>query len=401
MKNKLLYIFILFFFIPSISNAAIVTFTGIESGAPFGEAGSGTASGTFNVSIDPVYSGTYALRINPTGAAGGQISPGVPDAAGNQGSFNIATGWLTFYFRYATKATVGNEEILRSRTGGGTEKFTLRLASSGELVMYAGTTPLATSSAVLSADTWYKLYVKMGTGASAAYELYVDDVSQFSGTASVSTTNTAQFNFGKTNNRNSNSVDYFYDNIIVDDSQYHTSSDIKALKPNANGSTMQWTGGTNASDYQEVDETPHDSDTTYIRSTALNDVALFDLTSTSEEGITGTILAVKGFAVVRDEGTVSGAQLRIRSGSSNSDSTSRDPGNVFFTSSGITSVFVRLLTTDPATSAAWTLSALDDVEVGVIESVDNRLRATQVVLSVLYVPAAAAAEGDEYIMIFD
>lgn len=361
-------------------------------GFEFGDAAdSQSSSGTFAIQTTVKRTGSYALRVNPTTTAVGYVAYRKYDADGTIASLNAASVTVGIYFRFATIPASGDEEIL---WGGQTvaQKWSVRIDSAGNLSVYnQADTLVATGATVLSANTWYLIEMQAGTSATAAYELKIDTVSELSGTMDTTVTNHAQVRFGKTVNKNGNSVDYFYDDIYIrDDTTYQGAVQVTAIVPNANGSTMDWTAGTNSSDFNEVDETPHDTDTTYVKSNAgAGEVALFDMQSTADVGIIGTIHALKGGIYVReDPSAASSNSLRLRSNTTNNDTTGRNYG-VSYNSS------YKVYTTDPATTVAWTTGGVDDVELGSIEANAVAIRMTKVAIEVLYTPAAAGGGGND------
>jgi hypothetical protein len=124
-----------------------------------------------------------------------------------------------------------------------------------------------------------------------------------------------------------------------------------------------YTGGTN--DWSYVDEVPHDGDTTYrnIDSQQFTDV----LTQTNLfPTAVGTVHAVMCLAVSRNNACSGTSQVQMLMRSATTDLAS---------GSGMCSVtYVNpklFRTTDPATSAAWTVSAVDSLQVGCVESGTN------------------------------
>lgn len=322
-------------------------------------------SGTVSNVTSPVRTGGGAFRSNPTTTGQGFAGLYAIGSTGISVTASVATSYIQFWFRYATKPASNSEEIFEVVDTAGGYKLAIRINSTGTLGLYqsGGTTLIANGSTVLSQDTWYRIDVKCGTGTTADYELKINNTTELSGTANLGTSNAGSWYVGKTANRNSNTVDFYYDDLVVSDSGYITGDvQIKRLTPDSNGSTMTWSLGTGASDYTQVDDNPV-SDADYVMSptTGNPNTALFGLTSTSTEGISGTILALKGYVRTRENTTVTSAhRIRIRSGSTNSDSSNRN-GTTTNTAQQ------RILENDPDTGSAWTLSSLDSVEVGVVE----------------------------------
>ena len=352
------------FFVLSIQTNGLCTTLNIIGWETGGNSETDTVSGTVSVQTTVKNSGAYALQANPTTTAVGFHRIKRPNSTtGTSGGFSVNTLYTRFYFRYATKPASGDEEFCSFFQDSTTYKSSLRLNSSGNIVFYDSTaTAIATGSTALAQDTWYRIGAQTGTGAAGAFEIFIDGVSEISGTASQTTTGHGRVQFGKTTDRNSNTVDFFYDDVLISDSAVSGAGSVLNMKPDANGSTQQWTAGTNLSDFNEVDDIPPTA-ATYVASTgSAGDVALFDLQSTGTVGISGTINAVKGWALPREDISVTSSNsLRIRSNVTNNDTT----GFNHFTS---TTFIARVLDTDPDTSVAWTTGGLDALEVGSVEA---------------------------------
>lgn len=377
---------------------AILNFTGWEQGSTLStEAGDDYqpfqgSGGTGSIVTSPVKHGTYAIRFGKTGTnTRWQDMPTVRNADGsiNGNSGSYAEMYIECYFRYATKPSSNYEMIFEVMSSGGDPIAFLALNSSGNIAVYDFnnySTPVlvATGSTALSQDTWYKVQFKIVAGSSGSYQLKIDDSSDASGSRSwVITANTRKLSLGVRRNYNSQDIDFYLDDLVISDSAFILTSGehaIKALKPNANGSTMQWTGGSGASDYTQVDEIPID-DADYVKSnTSGNQVALFDLQSRSDVTIqNGSIYAVKAITISRKEsGSGTSTKVRVRSNTTNSDNSSGYSHNTLTLGLG------RLLATDPATGSAWTGSAIDDLEIGEIEENSVETRMISALAHILY-----------------
>lgn len=328
----------------------------------------------------------HVLQANPVTTANGRYRIGSHDVSGFKTNFSLATVYHTFEIRFTTLPGSASEEIAVCLATNQTLKLSLRITSAGKLQAYQsdGTTQLGSDGATtLTTDVWYRIAITCGTGTSASYSISLNGAVELSGTGSLGTLNNGFLGLGKYNDRNGQTVDFYYRRVIIDDAGYVTGS-FAILRPNVNGSTQQWTNGTGASDWQELDGlVPNAAE--YVRSTAANQVALFGVVDTGAAGISGTILTVKHIIYEReDTGGTSEFAMRVRSGGTNSDTTTADAGSTS------TATVARLLATDPNTSAAWTLSALDSVEIGAVEGAGSavRLRMSWTALVVLFTPAA-------------
>jgi len=387
---KILLAIVLLFMLPLSSHAARIALNGMESGSENPEFV--TKSGTLSVVTSPKRSGGYALRVNPTTTSVGWARMGGHDATGQKGDYSVATAYFRWYWQYATLPASGSEPIFQAQQAGGPTKFTLRVTSAGNLAAYdsAGTLQ-ATGSTALSASTWYRIECKVATGASAAWEVLINGVTEISGTANVGTGNNGRSAFGKVADVSGQSVDFYYDDISIDDAAYPGAGAILRLVPTANGSTMQWTAGTGSSNYLEVDDVPF-AEASYVKNVSANDVALFALTDTGTAGITGTINAVRPLIYPRlDSAGTNATKLRLKSGA-----TTDDLSTVATTTAGI--YLSKVYATDPNTSAAWTLSAVDALEVGAVETTAVLSRLMDVHVYVEYTEAATSSSGSLMLM---
>ncbi len=343
-----------------------MTIIGVEGweGGVFG-AGKFTASGTFSIQSTVSHTGTYALRCNPTTNSNGFARYGTLSTygTGDDGSFGgVSNMYGNFWFRADTLPSSLKEEFCGVYGLSASRKLVFFISSAGLISLNDTADALvATGTTALVVGTWYLISVRAGVGAAATYEIKINGTSELTGTCNQGATNCVGFTFGKVTDRNSKTVDFYYDDFILSDSAYANSSAIViGMGPTANGSTMQWTAGTGASDYTQV-AIPGDSGTTYVKcSTAGNQVALFALADPATIGT--TIYAFSAEISMREDTAVTSSfALRIRSVSTNSDSTTVDFLASYFS-------IGRVLENDPATSAAWTLAGVYAAEVGGVES---------------------------------
>lgn len=352
-------------------------------------------SGTLSIVSSPVGTGTYALRVNPTTTGTGYAAIKGLISTGELASTSItfATGYYQFRFRYATKPGSNSEEICQVVSGATAIKATLRLTSTGTLDLYNqdGTTLRATGSTVLSADTWYTLQLTIGTDSGggvddSTYELKINGSSEYSGSNldATATANTGIL-LGKVTNRNSQTVDFFYDDVIIDDAAYpDTSAVVGVLQPDSAGNYSGATAGT----YADVDELPHDGDTTYLTWTSNTNRHSAALESSATAGISGTIVTVQPYGIGRKTTTSTRVLvLATRNGSTDSDSGTGSAIPTSYTFFG-----GKILATDPSDSGAWTTTKLDSLEVNARVSTPattTEHRVTAMGVMVEYIPAAS------------
>jgi len=355
---------------------------GTSSGVEYNASGGTIAwNSTIQWDFSPI-----SLEVNPTTTAVGWVEVVGVGTNGTNTAFSLATTYVSFYFNCITAPATGSEEIIQVRQGTNI-KFTVRIDSAMKLHGYnaGGTTQVGTGTTVLNALEWYRLDLKVGSSATVgAYELKINGATEWSGTTNTNANNATNVRFGKVADRSGQSVDFYYGPLIIDDAAYQSENYFygTSWSPSANGSTMDWTNGTAPSDYSQVSEVPPDN-TTYVRNTgtAAGQVALFDFENRSNIGfdLNSIPLSVKArIRIAEDAATTSSQKVRMRSqNSTNADSAGFNGTTTYGTLS-------LLRNTDPHTSAAWTGAALDDIEIGALESNAVADRCSFVMLDILF-----------------
>ncbi len=357
---------------------AVVAFSGFETGDAVEAA---ALAGTASVQSSIVRSGGYALRINPaTTATGSYLLRGV-GATGASAEMSLTNAYVTAWLYIATLPAADSEEILRVAAGGAL-KAALRIASDGTLSLYdqSGGGLVAAGATVLSTGRWYEIRLLVGTesgfGASdAPYSLAIDGAAEFSGSnGSLAEGVGTRVYAGKVTNRNGQSIDVYWDDLVVDDAAFCANPRVVRLDVDGAGNYTAWTG-TSA----DIDDVPHDSDTTYLASSTSGQAETGALETLGNAGGQHAVKSVKAIAIVRDEGGSSSLKLRLRSGSTDSDTTAADPGSTYVARCAYHA-------TDPATGATWATDALIGVEVGVVNNANVAVRCTAACAMVLFVP---------------
>lgn len=324
----------------------------------------------------------YASRSNPTTTGTGYYAPlGTGDGIVLSTTVSAAAYYATFYFRIATLPASANEEFFAVLTTGLAAKMQLRIDSAGVISAYSGTTLIATGTAVLSLNNWYKIQVACGTGVGAVVEVKVNGTTDISTTANLSATNNGQVRLGKVTNRNGNSVDFYYDDAVISNSGYIAEAKVVALIPDASGTYQTFTiGAGSGSNYQVVGQRPPSLTTSYLVSSGtIGNAETEAMQPASAKSITGSILSVNPFIMMARNGATNGSvKRRFRSGASNFDTTSG------FATTASASYTGTVYETDPNTGLAWDTSGIDGVEIGLIENSANKSRMASAFLLVVF-----------------
>ncbi len=353
---------------------AITNFAGFETS---GTIEARIIAGTLSVQNTVARTGTYALRVNVATTGTGYFGLGPIGASSNIDGNNTTTCHTQFYFRYATKAT-GVPEPIIAGISGNTNVGTVRLGSDGVLrLVNSSNTVVATGSAVLLANTWYKITMQWNGFGGGTQILSVDGVQQWS----VATTlgGCDYFAYGRHTSIASQSLDYFYDDIVIADNGGLPAGDHRVInyRPTSDGSTAAWNTGTNASNYLEVDELAPDGDTTYIRATTNTQVHYVKFTPDIDSG--GSVAAVKANVSGKGDGVTGGvSSIRFKSNASVVTQVFAQTNVAYRDGS-----FIR--TTDPDGNSTWTVADLGTVELGAISNVtSNAARISSIQMSVLF-----------------
>lgn len=337
-----------------------INFSGFETG----DGSELFISGNASVQTSVTRSGFYALRANPAGTATGSALLSTPE----NGYATYSTSYARFYFRFATKASSGREDIFAAYYIS-TLKLSLCLNSGGTLsVLDSAGSVDATGSTVLSADTWYRIEVRVGTGTDGIYEVLIDGVLEVSGTCDQTANLTDSLAFGKVANRHSNTVDYFYDDVFWSTAGFPGAGRVKLAVPSANGNYQTWSNSAGGSHYQSVDEIPPNTTDYLISTDSVGDAETEAMQNTATVGIADSIKAVKSSISYAKDGASSGLiKQRLRSGSTDSDGEILSSSSLAWDS--------RIFDRDPATKTLWTAAGFDGCEVGAVENdATNRTR---------------------------
>lgn len=337
----------------------------------------------FTEGFETRQSGTYLARAWET-LAGAAVSLNVPRKAGSASclatNFTLTTyplvdpienTWIVQFGHFMNATTSSSSMTICDASG--TAQLTLLFATgtttnSFTIAVKRGSTTLATTGE-FSGHMWHLIEFKatIRTGINGSYELKVDGVSVLSD-GSENTANTGadgasvfEFNWGGASCR-------FDDIVICDDTggihdDFLGDKVILGILPNADGASSQWLPSTGSAHSVLVDDTavtPNDDD--YVSSNVDSDLDLFEFGNLTAMADDGTLDAVVVFPTAAMFSTgARGCKVRFRnSGGSTADSAQFD----------VTSKTYRMFTIvfdeDPVAAAAWTKTALDGGQLGIL-----------------------------------
>jgi hypothetical protein len=196
--------------------------------------------------------------------------------------YNGSPVYVKFDFLYATAPATDQEQLVAAiGPDGFTEKFELRLNADGTITAYDSTGSACGTSAALNSETWYCIEFVARNGTSASYDWRIDGVSVSSGTANFGATNPQYIQLGKSADLNGQSVDFYYDNYVLNLNDFVGLCHIDQVYPDKDGTTHDWHDGT-GTDYQEVDES-NVGTADYLRGTSQTHQVGFSDPSITEE----------------------------------------------------------------------------------------------------------------------
>jgi hypothetical protein len=315
-------------------------------------------------------SGSMVIAANGRNATNSmRMQSGAGFSGGPQVVKSLSPGSATVILGFAVtfSANPVATATFASVRDGSTDQLSLTMKTDGNIELRRGTsggTLLATGTSALSTGTYYYIELKALIANSGTYEVRVNGVSAFSGSADTQNTANAswsQIALGRNVGAGASGGNWDYDDLYVADSTGSTNNDllgairVKTILPDGAGNSTDFTPSA-GSNFQNVDEASTDGDTTYNSETATGD---HDTYTYGSVGFTGTVLGVQTNLLVRSAG-VGGETIRpkIRIGSTDYNGTS-----VAITTSYLD--YLEIFGLSPATSSAWTIAEIDGAEFGI------------------------------------
>jgi len=350
-------------------------------------------TGTISVSTSEAHGESQAsYRSNPTAGNTGYGEVRGRDEPSMLGIQSVP--WLRleledchigFWFKVKTlPASARLGMVLYFADHGGSQAGSIVMNYTGGIVLrnYADNT--VASFEVLSTDTWYWIGVRAKTD-SDEYEVYVNGT-KYSGTCDWGGSAIRDIYVGHSfgSSLYNTAVDFYYDSIVLD-SSWHLQADVVRLLPNADGTYDTWTAEVGTDTHEDVDEAPHDTDTTRAKNPG-GGLAPWtvNLEPASTRNVSDDIFMVMPFVEARKLSLPESIQVRLRSNGSDYDAAT-------FSLTTSYANYAKIYKVDPDDDGAWTTSKIDALEIGVdwvagIQAA-NLLFVTQCLLMVAFIPS--------------
>jgi hypothetical protein len=243
----------------------------------------------------------------------------------------------------------------------GTIQCTMRFNSLGRVqILRYPTTVLATGINVIAKNAWHyiEIYLKIGNSDGEAI-VKVDGIEEINATAldtqnHASETTVAWLRLGA----NYLSTDVRFDDLYLDDTEFHGDCRIETIYPNADGTTTNFIPSTGVTHYDLLDENPPNNDTDYTESKTVTALELLGF-SAIDTGLGSVINVALHVNVKKDDTGSRGVKLRAKSSATTSDSTEKTLDTDYIG-------FAHTWAVDPNTSVEWTQAGLNAAEFGVL-----------------------------------
>lgn len=309
--------------------------------------------------------GELALNFATTGGrfGGGRLAFAGGGGVQDHGArLAISSAPSTIFFGLAIKkaANAGSEDFMRFRADGNIH-VTLRFNGTTRRIDVITNPGGTIGFFYMSPTRWHWLEIKVTISDTVGeITIQVDEVQVFTATGLDNRNDAGGVFVNQIDLRNDNGTDTLYD---VDDMIVHTEADfigdirIENLRPDGDGSQSSFTplgGGTNS---VEVDETPGpDDDTSHVESSTVGHQDLYTMDNMVGTGT--TIFAVQAKAYARKDDA--GARSIILLARENATTGSGATQTLITTYEWFNEIFEL----NPDTTAAWTLSEVNAMEIG-------------------------------------
>jgi hypothetical protein len=276
--------------------------------------------------------------------------------------FNAAGNTTAMSFGFAFRTDLlHNSRCFEVMTLAGGVQCGLGMTSSGGVYFYSGaggTTICSSAAGLFSTNTWIYIEVELTLAASGGtVTVYVNGASVCSGTGNTLAAGGSGggklqiYSFPDTGNSNND----FDDIYVTSGASRLGECKIETLRP-ASDNTVAWTPSTGPSNYALVNETLVNGDTSFVQTAATGTRDLYGISPLGSTPVNIFAITVVSFAEKTDATT---RQLynSVRSGATDSDGSAVNLAASY-------GRYDRIIETDPATSAAWTASGVNNLLVG-------------------------------------
>jgi hypothetical protein len=316
---------------------AIIFATGFEMGNV--PVATGNVSGGLITGATNVKTGTYALTL------GGGSFIRIPIPASTELYMSV---WMrpqgTGPHIYFSNLSQANPIGLRYMTG----------ATGSRWNAFRGGTQIAVGT-VFSGLAEY-VHVQMRVvkhGVSGVFQSYINGILDINFTGNADPGGGGDFEWAYITGSGTNSSQC--DDIVVDSANWPGDVRFVALAPNADTATKQWSRSTGSDNFSLVNTIPA-NDATYVHTDVDAQQDLYDVGNWSNSGLTAKLL-VHWLRARKETANTQQVKPLLKSGATLNTGAAINLSTTF-------APYYKIHETDPNTSAAWTSSAIDAVQIG-------------------------------------
>ena len=300
-----------------------------------------------------------------TGRFGGQCVSytGAASNAGNMSRTFTASSAVCYGVAFrSVNAPAANTPVLLGLENSGTVQVGWRMTTTGAIeVLRAGTSLGASAAGVISINTWHFIETEVVISDTVGRVTIFVDGTQVLNLTNVDTRNGTpttvdSLRFGYAQGA-LNAYNYQLDDLYVTDTATRLGERrVETLRPNADTAQKDFTRSAGADNFALVDDTTSNGDTDYIQGSTVGNLDRYTTAGLSTTPSAIDAVQLTAFALKTDA-TTRNIALHARSGSTDSD------GSNYALAASYTK-FDRILETDPATSAAWTITGINSLQFG-------------------------------------
>jgi hypothetical protein len=260
--------------------------------------------------------------------------------------------------------TPGSSNSFMSFYEGSTESVQLRLANSGEVLLYCGSTYIGgTVGHTIGTGVWHYIELKATWGNPGTYEMRIDGETVLSGSAKTQAGMSGYYSAFQLSGSSNVDVYFTFDDFYCLDGSGATNNSflgnmkVTALRPSS-ATASGWAPSSGTDNAAMVSESVVDDDATYIETATAGQLDLYRY-----DALAGVLDDIKGIQINTDaretDATTFNLMQVVRSGVSQDDGVASPIGTTTYATKR------RIAELDPATGAAWTIAGLNAAEFGV------------------------------------
>ncbi len=249
----------------------------------------------------------------------------------------------------------------------------IRIDENNTLRMFVGDTEVGTIAGAITGGVFHRIEAHyLVDDTSGLFEVRVDGNSLFSWGGDTDPLETGHIRFlclGKIAS-SATDITFYYDDIAVNDTVDDGSGNnswcgkgsILLLKPKGAGNHSDFTPSNGADNWDNVNEIPHDGDTTYVEGDTAGDKDSYEMESlVADKGVDpgAVVKAVQACFTARYEGSDANLAALLRLGTEDEEGDAKYLANTYHR------VYDQVFSVSPFDDQQWDIADVDNMEAGV------------------------------------